>query len=153
MDRRLQTILAGVAAAVTVAVGVFALSRAMATDEPLVLPVAVTTTVAGAAPASGAPDSAGVSAAPVASSAGPAEQIEIVEFSFSSPELTIAAGTTVEWTNSDQTEHSIVFVDGSASSPTLGQGDTFSFTFTTPGEYAYICGFHTAMTGTITVTA
>jgi plastocyanin len=34
----------------------------------------------------------------------------------------------------------------------LAPGATFSFTFTNPGTYNYLCTIHTFMTGTVTVT-
>jgi plastocyanin len=37
-------------------------------------------------------------------------------------------------------------------SQTLGQGGTYSFTFTTPGTYSYHCAIHPFMKGTIIVT-
>ncbi|MGQ9588047.1 MAG: cupredoxin domain-containing protein [Thermoplasmata archaeon] len=33
----------------------------------------------------------------------------------------------------------------------MGHGDTFSFTFTTSGAYAYHCSRHLSMTGTVIV--
>jgi plastocyanin len=46
----------------------------------------------------------------------------------------------------------VVSTDGAfQNSDTLGQGDTYSFVFTTPGTYSYFCGFHDSMTGTIVV--
>ena len=48
--------------------------------------------------------------------------------------------------------HSIVAEDGSFQSPDIGSGETFSFTFTEPGTYNYLCGIHPTMRGTIVVT-
>ena len=45
-----------------------------------------------------------------------------------------------------------VRADRSFSGGALGRGATFQVTFDTPGEHAYLCGFHPEMTGTITVT-
>ena len=33
----------------------------------------------------------------------------------------------------------------------LGQGASYSATFSTPGTYAYLCGIHNSMTGTVVV--
>jgi len=156
MDR--PTIIATVAAVITVAVGAFALSRAIATDGPVSTPAPVTTVApvaSGSAPppASAPPAASGATEAPAGSSATAPVAIEISNFNFEPGDVTVAVGTEVVWTNMDDTEHSVVSDDGSFVSPTLEQGDTYSFTFTTPGEYDYICGFHTSMTGTITVTA
>jgi plastocyanin len=48
--------------------------------------------------------------------------------------------------------HSLLAADRSFSSASLGRGDTFQFTFDAPGEFAYLCGIHPEMTGTVTVT-
>ena len=64
----------------------------------------------------------------------------------------VPAGTTVEWVNEDGVAHSLVAEDGSFQSPDVDAGGTFSFTFTEPGTYAYICSIHPSMHGTIVVT-
>lgn len=76
--------------------------------------------------------------------------IEIYSFQFSDGEpLTIRAGTTVTWINHDNAPHTAT---GAAfNSGTLNHGDTFSFTFTEPGVYDYLCAFHPNMTHTIIV--
>ena len=59
----------------------------------------------------------------------------------------------VEWVNEDGFAHTIVAEDGSFQSPDVDAGGTFSFTFTEPGTYAYICSIHPSMHGTIVVTS
>ena len=65
----------------------------------------------------------------------------------------------VIWTNQDSAPHTIV----SDATPTfslgaifmsnqLAMGQTFSYTFTTPGTYLYHCGIHPFMKGSVTVT-
>ena len=78
--------------------------------------------------------------------------VAIADFAFSPPALTVAAGSTVTWTNNDNFGHSVVATDGSFASSSLDSGVAFDFTFATPGEYAYVCGIHPEMTGTVTVT-
>lgn len=73
----------------------------------------------------------------------------ISNFSFNPGSLTVKAGTTVTWTNNDSVTHSIK--SSSFTSPDLATGDTFKFTFNTPGTYNYNCGIHPTMTGTIIV--
>ncbi len=88
-------------------------------------------------------------AAPVTANA-----VNIHNFGFSPANLQVKAGTTVTWTNYDRTPHTVTFRDSSLkSSGILNQGDTFSYTFTTPGVYAYYCDLHETMTGQVTVTA
>jgi plastocyanin len=83
--------------------------------------------------------------------------VSIMDGSFSGDPLTISAGTTVVWTNEGSNPHTVTADDGSFDSGNLSNGDTFSFTFTTPGEYPYYCAYHggpggSGMSGTIIVT-
>jgi plastocyanin len=68
---------------------------------------------------------------------------------------TIPAGTTVTWTNTGTTRHSVESEGAAAfaSSPVLsGSGRTYTVTFMTPGTYQYDCAVHgTAMSGTVVV--
>jgi LPXTG-motif cell wall-anchored protein len=79
--------------------------------------------------------------------------VAIADFAFSPPMLTITAGDTVTWTNEDPVVHTATSATGAFDSGDLAQGDSFSFTFTTPGTYAYICTPHPEMTGQIVVQA
>ena len=74
-------------------------------------------------------------------------------FAFTPAELTVPVGATVTWTNLHAANHDVVAVDGTFRSPLLGTSETYSFTFTEPGEYPYICSIHSSMQGTIVVTA
>ena len=76
--------------------------------------------------------------------------IDITGFAFSPETLTISVGDTVIWTNKDSTTHTAT-ADGEFDSGNLGNGDTFSHTFTTAGTYTYYCKIHTSMTATIVV--
>jgi amicyanin len=78
--------------------------------------------------------------------------VNITDFKFNPATLTVAAGTTVTWTNKDEEPHTIAAKDGSFHSPGMDTNGTYSFTFTTPGSYDYICGIHPFMTGTVVVT-
>lgn len=92
-------------------------------------------------------------ATPVATPATPtaanAVAVKIVDFAFDPATIKIPAGTTVTWTNSGASPHT-VNGDG-LDSGTLMAGATFSFTFDTPGTVSYACAFHPQMTGTIDV--
>lgn len=66
--------------------------------------------------------------------------------------LVVKAGTTVTWENRDNTQHTTT---STASPPVwdsgiLNPGQSFSFTFNTPGTYSYICNVH-PMAGTVVV--
>ena len=85
-----------------------------------------------------------------AGAASPAT-VKIDNFAFAPATLTITAGTTVTWKNDDDSPHRIGDKNGTFKSAALDTDDTFSHTFTVPGEYAYICTIHPYMAGTIIV--
>ena len=70
---------------------------------------------------------------------------------FSPEELTINVGDTVTWTNDDDSPHTVTADDGQFDSGNMGEGATWSFTFTEAGTYDYKCNYHSSMTATITV--
>jgi plastocyanin len=76
--------------------------------------------------------------------------VTIDNFTFAPAELTIKVGTTVTWKNHDDIPHTIVSA-GKFRSKALDTDDSYSFTFTTAGAYAYFCSLHPHMTGTIKV--
>jgi plastocyanin len=77
--------------------------------------------------------------------------VDITGFAFSPETLTISVGDTVIWTNKDSTTHTATADGGEFDSGNLGNGDTFSYTFTTAGTFTYDCKIHTSMTATIIV--
>lgn len=76
-------------------------------------------------------------------------------YAYSPATLTIPAGSTVTWTNQDTAPHDVKTTSGPAAihSPMLNKGGSWSFTFTTPGTYAYYCTVHPNMTARIVVQA
>jgi plastocyanin len=79
--------------------------------------------------------------------------VKIDNFTFSPATLTVAPGTTVTWTNDDDIPHTVLAKDKAFRSKPLDTGNQFSFTFVTPGEYAYFCSLHPHMVGKIIVQA
>jgi plastocyanin len=71
-------------------------------------------------------------------------------FLFSPKTLTITHGTTVIWKNQTQVSHTII--GNSFGGGFVTPGGTLSFKFTSAGTFAYHCGIHPYMTGTIIVT-
>src|SRR5215217_8062116 len=75
---------------------------------------------------------------------------------FDQANITVPAGTTVTWVQSGNNSHTTTSYDGLWDSGLLPgrSGQTFSFTFNTPGTYRYFCRPHEAigMVGTVTVT-
>ncbi len=62
---------------------------------------------------------------------------------FYSPALVaVAVGTTVVWKNVGQNLHDVSSYDGSFSTPLLGFGGTYSYTFRKLGRYPYLCTAH-----------
>jgi plastocyanin len=92
-----------------------------------------------------------LSAAP-ATPAGPVA-VHISNFTFGPKMVTVKVGQTVIWTNDDDIPHTVVATDKSFRSKVLDTGQSFSFTFTKPGQIAYFCSLHPMMTGKVTVTA
>ena len=78
--------------------------------------------------------------------------VSISDFKFNPATLTVPVGTTVTWTNQDEEPHTIAAKGGSFHSPGMDTHGTYSFAFTTPGSYDYICSIHPFMTGTVVVT-
>jgi plastocyanin len=78
--------------------------------------------------------------------------VSIVDFAFEPSSLEVATGTTVTWTNNGQARHTATADDGTFDSGRLRTGESVSFTFNTPGTFAYHCEVHPEMTGTIVVT-
>jgi amicyanin len=77
--------------------------------------------------------------------------VSISDFKFNPASLTVPVGTTVTWTNQDEEPHTVAAKDGSFHSPGMDTHATYSYTFTTPGSYDYICSIHPFMTGTVVV--
>jgi plastocyanin len=79
--------------------------------------------------------------------------VTISNFAFGPTVLTVAPGTKITWTNSDEEPHTVMSADGGAGfkSPALDTDDKFSFTFDKPGTYKYFCSIHPHMIGTIVV--
>jgi|WetSurMetagenome_2_1015567.scaffolds.fasta_scaffold126070_3 amicyanin len=75
--------------------------------------------------------------------------INIQNFAFDLPEITIPVGSSVVWTNNDPVPHQIA--SASFNSPILKQGETFSQQFTAAGTYDYHCSIHPSMIGKIIV--
>jgi plastocyanin len=98
----------------------------------------------------------------VAPEAGAASQtVSIKNFAYSPAVVVVSAGDTVTWTNEEELfPHDVT--SGQAGAADMGQyfisvplnpGETFSHTFSEPGEYPYICVLHPSMVGTVMVTS
>ena len=65
--------------------------------------------------------------------------------------VVIGVNNTVTWVNNDDAPHTVTANNGAFNSGNLNAGQSWSFTFTTPGTYAYYCSYHPWMKGTVIV--
>ena len=99
----------------------------------------------------------GVAAAPN----GDTVTVQALDNSFRPETIEISVGTQVLFDNRGRNEHNVLPVDESQDwGVQVGgfqPGDTYTYVFTTPGEYQYFCSIHgtadVGMTGTIIVSA
>jgi plastocyanin len=77
--------------------------------------------------------------------------ITIDNFTFLPKDLTVAVGTTVKWVNHDDIPHTVVEKKTTFRSKALDTDDSYSFTFTSAGEFDYFCGLHPHMVGKVIV--
>jgi|GEM_PF-574704 len=92
---------------------------------------------------SGGPMSPGI--APIAAP----KLVTLQSLSFRPANLMIRKGETVRWMNKESAPHTII--SDPFKSETLNMNESFSFTFNEVGTFAYSCGIHPAMKGTIIV--
>ena len=72
------------------------------------------------------------------------EDATIFNFAFDPEPIVVDAGCTVRWTNTVPTQHDTVSDDALWDSGNLSDGESFSYTFNTPGTYLYSCTLHPA---------
>jgi hypothetical protein len=80
-------------------------------------------------------------------------QVQITDSAFGTAVLTVQVGDTVTWSNVDDRPHTVTSDDGTFDSGNMNEGASFSFTFTEPGTYTYVCAYHDEMRATIVVEA
>lgn len=88
---------------------------------------------------------------PPAVPAGPGA-VQIVDYDYSPRVLTIAAGSSVRFTNAGKARHTVTSTSGAFDSGLMVSGDSYSFTFSAAGAYEYFCTIHPDMIGTVEVT-
>ncbi|HKQ68565.1 MAG TPA: plastocyanin/azurin family copper-binding protein [Polyangiaceae bacterium] len=83
----------------------------------------------------------------------PANAMALGRAAYGTNPLVVAPGTTVRWVNQDSVAHTATSDSGVWDSGTLTQGQSFNFTFTTPGTFPYHCTIHGAasMSGVVVV--
>ena len=70
---------------------------------------------------------------------------------FAPDDLTVDAGSTVTWTNTDNTTHTSTSDAAGWNSGNIPPGGHFSAMFPTAGTFSYHCTIHPGMIGTVTV--
>jgi plastocyanin len=90
--------------------------------------------------------------APAASPA-PAVRVTMVDNRNLPGRVTVPVGTTVTWVNAGLLPHTVSAQRGALESGMVQPGQSYSFTFDTPGEYTYFCRPHVVigMTGVVVV--
>jgi YVTN family beta-propeller protein len=80
-------------------------------------------------------------------------KVSIANFTFAPPQVTVAAGQSVTWTNDDGAPHGLAYKDGAKGTDLLLPGASFSRAFDQPGNYTYVCAVHPFMAGEVVVRA
>jgi amicyanin len=83
--------------------------------------------------------------------AGPVATVGMDHSTFIPSEITVAPGTTVTWVNNEAMPHTVVDQNKGFRSKMLAKDARFSFTFTTTGDYDYLCSIHPNMKGKVIV--
>ena len=78
--------------------------------------------------------------------------VSIKDFAFAPAAVTVKVGTVVTWTNADTEAHTVrTTATATLKSGVLDTNGTYTYTFTSPGTYAYHCSIHSEMHAAITV--
>ncbi len=125
-------------------------------ESPAATPAA-TEAVAAAAPATRAQsEEAEEAGSPVADAAAGEVVANVARLAYDPATIEVAAGTTVTWTNNDVVEHTVTHEPASGEplfdSGLFAPGESWSYTFETPGAYDYACIPHPFMVGQVIVT-
>lgn len=65
--------------------------------------------------------------------------VNIIDFGFDAPEVSIPVGTTLTWTNTGARPHTATDRGGTFDTQPINPGEQGSITFTAPGTYFYFC--------------
>ena len=74
-----------------------------------------------------------------------------LDFSPSKIVVVIGVNNTVTFTNKDSVTHTVTATDNSFNSGDIKPGQSWTYTFSTPGTFAYYCIYHNWMKGTVVV--
>ncbi|NJN18611.1 MAG: hypothetical protein HC822_21320 [Oscillochloris sp.] len=79
-------------------------------------------------------------------------QVQMESYGFIPEPAVIRVGGTITWINGDTWLHSATSFDGVFNTGLLRQNETYSVTFTQPGEFPYYCMRHPSVLGRVVVT-
>lgn len=138
-------------------VAALATAAALPTATPTPIPTATPTPTPTQTPTP-EPTTPGITPSPTPSPTPPPLTINAQDFEFNPLNPAVPVGVSIVWTNVGEKRHSITADDGSFDSGLLDPGQTFTLTFTEPGDYAYYCVLHGEvggrfMSGVISVVA
>ena len=63
---------------------------------------------------------------------------------FNPPQRKVAVGTTITFINKDNANHSATETHNLFDSGRIKSGDSYSYTFNTPGTYYFFCNYHSS---------
>jgi amicyanin len=106
----------------------------------------------GSSSSGGTPTTGSSSSGTTASTSAGGTTVTIKNFQYTPATLTVKVGTKVTFVNDDTTPHTATSASGGTiNSGNLGNGQSYTVTFTKPGTYQYVCTIHPFMKGTVTV--
>ena len=97
------------------------------------------------------PTTTPVSAGPASSVSIPPGASVLSTSAFAPDDVTVDAGTTVTWTNTDSVAHTSTSDVSGWDSGIVAPGARFSRSFPTAGTFRYHCAIHPGMVGTVIV--
>jgi plastocyanin len=107
---------------------------------------------AGEASAEAAQEATPGAADTAADAAAESLAVDIKDFAFNPPEITVPVGGSVTWTNNDPVPHTATGLDREAlQSGAIAPGESFTQAFDAAGTLEYFCEFHPNMKGSIVV--
>ena len=77
--------------------------------------------------------------------------VEIHNFAYQPADLTVNAGDTIVWKNTDIVSHTVTAADGSFDSGEIKAGKSWKLLAKKTGTFAYACSPHPNMRGKLTV--
>jgi plastocyanin len=83
----------------------------------------------------------------------PVKQITIAGMSYSSPQLTVKAGDTVEWINKDVVDHTATEKAAGVWNVSIAPGKSLKVVMKKAGTFDYYCRYHPNMVAKLIVTA